>query len=327
MRRIAFAGILCALSVLLFAGCDTDEKREINNTVGSVQNGDDTAVYEQEGDDTGGGKQSNYEKMEFTNAAEGVLAFAADRNGDVYVLEQDGILTGYEKNGSIKKTYPDCLDFMAMCCDDGMIYAYDAVKKEIIALNAEDGSRKTVLEQRSVYEVLKIVKLGETLYVLIVPELMQSMVGNNDYQDFGERLYKVSLTNGNREELPIDGVIAIYASEEDILYYYAYQDETYVLCQYNTESGDSSICYDMMTQFGIKYLSAFVYESGVFSYAELNTPAIHVISTKDGREIKKTDEVMLLSGNDMDCIKGNLVYSGYPPNGEENFLQSFYLFD
>ncbi len=319
MQRMACV-ILCALSMLLFVGCDREEKQGINDTA-------DTAVSEQDKDDTGTGKQSIYEKMEFTNSAEGVLAFAADGNGDVYVLGQDGILTGYEKNGSIKKTYPDCLDFMAMCCDNGMIYAYDAVKEEITALNTADGSRKTVLKDMYAQEVLKIVKLGDALYVLAIPKSMQSMAGNHDYQDFGECLYKVSLTDGKREKLPVDGIIAIYASELEDLYYYAYQDETYVLCWYDTESGKSGICYDMMTQFGIKYLSAFVFEPGVFAYAELNSPAIHVISTGDGREIKKTDEVMLLSGNDMDCIKGNIVYSGYPADGRENFLQSFYLLD
>lgn len=305
MRRIVCVCILCALGMLLSAGCN------------SVQNGDETGTK----------KQPLYEKVEFTNAAEGMLAFTADRNGDVYVLEQDGSLTGYEKNGRIKKTYPDCLDFTALCCDNGVIYAYDAVKKEITALNTEDGNRKTVLEKMYVQEVLKIVKSGEDLYILLIPEHMQSMAGSNDYHDFGERLYKVSLTDGSREELQINGIIAIYASEDESLYYYAYQEETYVLCRYDTEAGESSVCYDMMAQFGIKYLSAFACESGVFAYAELSSPAIHVVSTEAGNEIRKTDEILLLSGNDMDCIKGNVVYAGYPVDGKENLLQSFYLFE
>lgn len=317
MRRIVRVWLLCAVSMLLFTGCGKEEKQAADDTVGSVQNTDAAETAD----------QPHYEKMEFTNAAKGALAFAADTNGDVYVLDQDGVLTGYETNGSIKKTYPDCLDFFALCCDHGMIYAYDAVKNEITALQTEDGTRKTVSEGMYVHEVLKIVKLGDALYVLAIPEYMQSMAGNHDYQDFGERLYQVSLTDGSRKELPISGVIAIYASENDSLYYYAYQEETYVLCRYDTESGESEICYDMMAQFGIKYLSAFTYEPGVFAYAELNTPAIRVISTDGGAELRQTDDVMLLSGNDMDSIKGNVVYFGYLADGQENFLQSFYLFD
>lgn len=324
MRKIACAA-LCAIGVLLFAGCEQKEPLA-DNPAAPSQSREETKAPEQGTDDSRNGNRQFYEKMEFASLAEGALVFAADTNGDVYVLRQDGVLTGYRKDGSIKQTYPECLDFTALCCDQGMLYAYDAVKREITALNTEDGSRRTVLADLYAQEVLKIVKLEDALYVLTVPENMQGMAGNHDYIDFGERVYQISLTDGKRETLSLDGVIAIYASAGS-LYYYAYQGETYILGRYDPKSGESSRCFDMMAQFGIKYLSAFVFESDTFAYAELNTPAIHVLHTGDGQEIKKTDPVLLLSGNDMDCIRGNVVYNGYSAEGEESGMQSIYLFD
>lgn len=347
MQKLKKLGLFCGLSLLLLAGCEkeTKEDKGIGDTYVTTQDtGEEAKLPKEEEqvqklDKASEGQQETakaieqqeektetvYEELAYTNPATDVLVFAADENGDSYALTADGVLTRYTVNGEVKNTYEGCIDFTAVCCEDGRLYAYDAVKCEIVMLDVTTGKKETVAEQLPAEEVLKMVKTEDALYLLLVPKNYQIYTGGDDYVGFGEMVYRVSLADGTKDVLLLDGVLALYEAENGELYYYAYQEKTYVLGKYDVETGKGIVCYDMLEQFGVKYLSAFAYEQDLFVYAELETPSIHVLSLKENEEVKKTENILLLSGNDMDCIKGNVLYFGYPVEEKSNCLQSFFL--
>lgn len=320
MRKFEYLCALCGMSLLLLAGCK-EKTGEVTKTVTPTVEAQEATKME----DTEEMPSVAYAPMEYSNPATGVLGFAADEAGDLYVLENDGVLTCYGATGKVKKSYSDCLDFTAFMCEDGTLYAYDAVKHQVEALDVESGAKKTITDRFYAEEVLKIGKAGDSLYILMIPEHYQSMAGENEYHDYGECLYRISLTDGKTVKLPIRGITALYVTEDESVYYYAYQEGTYVLCRYDTGTGESSVRCDMMAQAGVTYVTAFVFEQGVFSYAEPTTPCVRAVSLKDGTELKKTEEILILSGNDMDCVNGNILYYGYPVDGTPNCLNWFYV--
>lgn len=304
---------ICSLSFLLFVGCRVQTEyvgteKELTGNIEEI-------------------KQNNFQKIEYTNMPMDMYGFAAGEDGMLYVLMQDGTLQQYTINGEPLRFYSDCMDFTAFCYADKMLYAYDAVKREIVAIDIETAEKSTVIENFAVEEVLKMIVLDDALYVLIVPEQYQAFGKEDEYVSFEESLYKITLEEGKKEQLSIDGILAIYKDGRERLYYYAYQDETYVLGEYDTETGEGRICYDMMKQFGVRYLSAFVYEQDKFAYAEITTPRIQVISLTGGMELGSIEEVLLFSGNDMECVRGNILYLGYHPEERGNTLQGIYLGD
>ncbi len=265
------------------------------------------------------------EKKEFVNPEKGVYVFSANQNGDICTLAQDGNIKLRTHLGDMKFTCPECIDLTSFYCEDTVLYAYDAVKREIICIDFELGNRQIIVDDFAVEEILRMEKVGSNMYILAVPVGYQSKVGANEYVDYDECLFRVSLPEGKCEKIMIENILAIYGAENGKLYYYAYRDETYMLCEYNTETMEEIVCCDMMKTYGIKYLSAFVFEQNIFVYSELITPCIRGISMRDGSEIFQSKEIFLYSGNDIDYVHGNVIYYGYLPDGTDSELQSFYI--
>lgn len=322
MKLVKYLYVFLCLSLLALGGCGKRVEANVTEKEQKIP-----AKNEGETDKKGEYETGipAYVEWESVNLGEGVFVFSVNEDGNIFVLTEDGNIKTYTKTGEIKQTYPNCIDFTAFCCENNNLYAYDAVKNEIVWIDFETGNRRIVTEEFDAEEVLKMEKVGNDIYMLIVPENYQGMKGENEYIDFQECLYRVSITDGSQEKLMIDNIIAIYAAGNGKLYYYAYQNDTYVLCEYDTVTGEDYVCYDMMEAFGVKYLSAFVYEQDMFVYSELVTPCIHSISLKDGAEMYCSEDIFIFSGKDVDCVQGNVVCLGYAIDGTPRKLQSFFV--
>lgn len=307
----------CVVCLFLISGCEDSEWKEVEQI---KKNNQGNSVMSKQDEDT-----FLIEKITFNNPEKGVFICAVNEMGDVCTLAEDGIIKVHTKSGDMKYACSDCIDFTAFCYEESSVYAYDAVKSEIVCVNVETESKKTIVEDFFVEEVLRMEKVGDELYMLVVPKEYQSRAEKNEYVDYSECLFHVSLLDGSWEKILIDNIIAIYKAQNGLLYFYVYRDDTYMLCEYDTSTKKERVCYDVMKNYEVKYLSAFVYEQDVFVYSELNTPCIRAISMETGLEIFQSERIMLFSGNEMDYVRGNVVYFGYMVDGTENYLQSFYM--
>ncbi len=265
-----------------------------------------------------------FQKISFTNTATDVVAFTVSSDSNLYVLKIGGLLTRYSNEGTVLQEYANTEDFTAICSDEGMIYAYDAVKHQIVSLNTGDGEIRVITGKFIADEVLKLVKTGEYLYALSIPEAHGSFEpGLNEYIDYGEILYRINLKTGKIEDTNEDKIIAIYYASDGMVYYYAYREDTYALYSYNTKNKKSAKLYDMND---VGYISAFIYEGDYFIYAHLNNNSMMVRDLSGGIEEQLDDGLLILSGNDMTYISGNVIYFGYYADGPNSF-NSIYLGD
>lgn len=267
----------------------------------------------------------SFQKISFSNNATEVAAFTVSLDSDLYVIEIGGLLTRYKSDGTIIQEYEGTGDFTAMCWNDGVLYAYDAVKHQIVRFNIENGENKVIAENFEVDEVLKLVKAGEYLYALAVPDAHGNIEpGLNGYIDFGEILYQINIKTGAIKDTKEDKIIAIYCASDGTLYYYAYRDDVYALFYYNTKNGESTKLYDLSDA---GYISAFVYEGDYFVCSDLENANIKVIRLNDGMEEQLADKLLVISGNDMTYLYGNIIYFGYYADGKPNSFNSKYLGD
>lgn len=309
---------LCIMCVVLLCGCKEDENDMSNGLWQRIEGSSQPVDLNEE--------SLHYEEMTFQNPETGVFVLSVNEAGEMCTLNEDGHIKMYAPSGTLKYSYPNCIDFTSFCCEGNNVYAYDSVKAEIIWMNLETGERKLIAESFAAEEVLRMEKLGEELYLLIIPEGYQEKDEGNDYVNYGECLFCVSLIDGSCEKVEIENVIAMYGGQNGRLYYYVYRNGKYALYEYNTITKVERVCYDDMKEsYGITYLSAFVYEQDIFVYSGLIEPCIRAISLKDGTELVKSEEIMLYSGNDMDCIKGNVIFGGYPLDGTPGELRYFYI--
>jgi ABC-type glycerol-3-phosphate transport system substrate-binding protein len=293
--------ILFALAVVLtfLGGCDKSNKAKITTTP--------------------------YEKINIINNAKDVITFTVSYDGDLFILEPEGLLARYTHDGTLIRDYADTHDFTALCYGDDVLYAYDAVKCQIVCLSIENGKIHEVSDKLEVDEVLKLVEIGDYLYVLAVPDAHGNYEpGLNGYIDYGERLYKINLKTGKIKDTEEDKIIAIYGATDGTLYYYAYREDTYSLYSFNQKNGKSKKLYDMK---GTGYISSFVYEKDNFICSALENSVIKCIRPSDGMEKEIDDNVFILSGNDMVFLNGNVIYFGLRSGNETNSISSVYLED
>lgn len=95
------------------------------------------------------------------------------------------------------------------------------------------------------------------------------------------------------------------------------------LCWYTGGIIAYDILFDMTKQFGTLYLSAMLYENGVFVYAELDSPAIHFLDLNKGKELLRVENRLVLRGLDFVFYTGNVFCRGYKENGESELTQVF----
>lgn len=309
---------VCIICVCFLCGC---KKNESDLSEGLQQNteGSSQSVNLNE-------NSLIYEEMTFKNPETGVFVLAVNEAGDMCTLNEDGYVKMYTSSGKLKFSHPNCIDFTSFCCEGNTLYAYDSVRAEIICMNLETGDKKVIAESFAVAETLRMEKMGDELYLLVVPEGYQCEEEENEYVNYGECLFRISLSDGSCEKVEVDNIIAMYGGQNGKLHYYVYRSGEYALCEYDTVTKVERVCYeDMMNRYGITYLSAFVYEQDIFVYSGLVDPCVRVISLKDGTELVKSEEILLLSGNDMDCVRGNVLFGGYLLDGTPGELKYFYI--
>ena len=295
MRKYILIALCLLLSIL--TSCNKHEEERLSNT-------------------------ELYKEIKFYNQPSEVLTFTVSTDGEIYLIKTDGILSRYKNDGTLVQQYDDVGDITAMCWDNDIIYAYDAVKGQIINLDTADGEIKPISENFEVDEVLKLVKNGNYLYALAIPDAHASFKpGLNGYMDFGEILYRIDLKNGKIQDLDEDNIIAIYNGKDNNLYYYAYRDDEYALYSYNSKSKSSKLFN--MNDTG--YISAFVYEKESFICSDLNNSLIKMINPVDSSETVIDDKVLILSGNDMTYLGGNVIYFALGADKNPNEIKSVFL--
>lgn len=297
MRKNLLCGLILVLA--LMAGCSNSKKNNAEDTV----------------------KPQPFQKVNFTNPVNEIITFTVSTDSNLYILGANGLLSAYKNDGTLIREYENTGDLIAVCWHNGMIYAYDAVKQRIITLNTENGEIKNISDELKAEEILKLTFAGEYLYALAVPEVHGDYVpGPNRYINFGEIIYQINPKTGEVKNIHEDNIIAIYTASDGKLYYYAYRDDTYALYHYNTKDGQSSKLYDMNDT---GYITAFVYEKDYFVYS--NQETVVALNLSDNTEKIVDEQVLILCGNDMTCLYGNVIYFGYRLDYKPNTIISIYL--
>lgn len=297
MRRYMLCGLL--LIIILLAGCSTSDKNDAGGDV----------------------KLPSFQKITVSNPASEVVTFTVSPDGNLYILEAGGLLTVYKNDGTLMHEYENTSDFIAVCWHDGMVYAYDAVKQQIVALDTKDGSIKKITDELKAEEILKLASAGEYIYALAVPEVHNYELGPNGYINFGEILYRINPKTGEVIDTNETNIIAIYAASDGKLYYYAYRDDAYALYTFGTKDGKSAKLYNLDD---IGYITAFVYENDYFIYSDHEK--VVMLNLSDNTEKVIEEPILILCSNDMTFLKGNIIYFGYYTD-KPNAINSVYIED
>ncbi len=295
MRKSVFCIVLSILCLLL--GCNQPKETNISHEL------------------------KPYEKLSFTMPTE-IMTFCISTNREIFALKAGGKLGRYEHDGTKIQEYENSTDYLALCWGDDSIYAFDAVKYQIVSLNIENGNPKVIVDNLNTDEILKLAMADGYLYALAVSDAHgHSDNSSKGYTDFGEKLYQIDPQTGKTIDTQEDNIIAIYGGSDGTLYYYAYRNDTYALYTYS--QGKSKKIHDMKYT---SYISAFIYENGQFIYSTIENPSLIYHRFSDKIDIVIAEDTFLLSGNDMTFLDGNVIYYGYH-SSTDNALHSIYLED
>lgn len=263
-------------------------------------------------------------KIEIAQRQEIGYTFTISDKGDFFTVNDEGVLIKITPSGKCCEIYNAAGNITALCWYTGGIIAYDMGKGMLLRIDEENGEQSVLAENFFVYDLLDMRVLGEELYVLMVPVNFEGYSEENAYLNLGERMYCFSLADGKKEYLEeLTNVLAFSIAEGKSLIYYAYQNGTYVLCKYEPATGRQEILFDMTKQFGTLYLSAMLYENGVFVYAELDSPAIRFLDLNRGKELLEVENRLVLRGLDFVSHNGNVFCRGYQENGESELTWEY----
>lgn len=315
-------GIICIFLLCCLAACAKD-RQSMPNTPKEPDLRTDKNKVTEAADDTQSDNAAA-SKIEIAQGQEIGYTFAISDKGDFFTVNDKGILIKITPSGKCSELYNGAGNITALCWYTGGIIAYDMEKGMLLRIDEENGEQSVLAESFFVYDLLDMRVLGEELYVLMVPVNFEGYSEENSYLNLGERMYRFSLADGKKEYLEkLTNVLAFSIAEGKSLIYYAYQNGTYILCEYEPATGGQEILFDMTKQFGTLYLSAMLYENGVFVYAELDSPAIHFLNLNSRKELLQVENRLVLRGLDFVSYNGTVFCRGYNENGESELTQVF----
>lgn len=315
-------GIICIFLLCCLTACAKDKQSVPNipkeSDLRTDKNKVTVAVDDTQSDN------ATASKIEIAQGQEIGYTFAISDKGDFFTVNDEGVLIKITPSGECSEIYNAAGNITALCWYTGGIIAYDMEKGMLLRIDEENGEPSVLAESFFVYDLLDMRVLGEELYVLMVPVDFEGHSEENSYLNLGERMYRFSLADGKKEYLEeLKNVLAFSTAEGKRLIYYAYQNGTYVLCEYEPATGRQEVLFDMMKQFGTLYLSAMLYENGVFVYAELDSPAIRFLDLNRGKELLEVENRLVLRGLDFISHNGNIFCRGYQENGESELTWEY----
>jgi len=256
------------------------------------------------------------EKINYINSSSDIIGLTVSSEDELFVHERNGYIKRYNSEGTLIKEYPHTIDLIAMCWYEGTLYAYDAVKTQIVSMNIEDGTITPVSENLEVEMIQNFTVAGNYLYLLAIPEVEQYNV---------TRLYQIDITSGKIRDTNEENILAVYGASDGTLYYYANRDNAYALYTYDSAKGNSQKLYDMN---GIGQISAFVYENDYMIFSPLTEPCLRAIKSSENFDAVLDKDIIIPSGNFISYSKGNLVYFGVLLDSDkENSIKSIFIDD
>ena len=248
-------------------------------------------------------------------------AFTVMDGGDIVVVNTDGIMQRITPSGEISELCKGVGDVVAVCSNGDKVIAYDMGKSEFFSCDVNTKNVVVIADGFHAEEILEMQILGEYLYVLIVPLDYHGYMAENDYLNLGETMYRFSLKDGKKEKIEINNCMDFTVTKENKLVYYAYSENTYVLNEYDPESKETKTLYDMMKQYQTGYVSAIIYTGEMFGYAELDTPAVYMVSLSNGEKVNVREHEVVVRGCEFQEKEGILFCRSYSEDAEEHFTE------
>lgn len=266
-----------------------------------------------------------FRKIDFTTTTSTMNGFALAENSSLYVLNENYDIVQYKHDGTLLKEIQNTSDFTTLCTSSEFLYAYDAIKHQLLSFDTKTTTSQKISDSLDVSVIRKMIATENSLYLLTIPSPAPSIeFVSNGYINSGEVLLQVDLKTGDVKDTGEENILAIYLASNGTLYYYAYRDDTYSLFSYSTKNSKSKRIHDMSD---VGYISAFVYEGDYFVYSDSTTQSVNVLQLADNRITTIAEDTLILSGNDMAYLEGNVLYRAFSGVSSQSALYTYYLGD
>ena len=199
----------------------------------------------------------------------------------------------------------------AFYADNDLIYVYNEALGQIEARDEDFKVKQVVMDNFKPFEVKEMCSINDDLYILCVfnnpyeTDENEILFQQDGYIDYGERLYRISVTDGRTEIIDIPGIITFTASPNGNLYLYVHRNNSYYIDVFDPLTGKTvySINSDKT---GYIFSMAFIGKK--MYYNSMNTSGISSVDLKSGLIETEVENVIILGQSDLDTVGNNLIY-------------------
>lgn len=265
-------------------------------------------------------RKTRFEKMNFVLPdTTMVQCFTVSEEGDIYVLDWEGVLRRYGADGTVKDTLSgeETEGTTAMLCVGNELYLAQQNNARIRAWNTDTKEVKTVISTE--FEggnIRDMVAADGIIYVLTEGKLIS-----------------VNTVKYEVVVLPVTDISAIYGGTDGKLYYceetstkkaiYCYDSGK---CRNGTYEQNEPL-YEMTDILPEDSIRAFVLENDYLVYAPYTQKRVNILKLSDSLTGTVQENATVFYGRDMRCIAGNVVYYRSGMTSEEMGFENFYIPD
>ncbi len=176
--------------------------------------------------------------------------------GNLYVLSMNesinNMLWTITKDDETKQKLDDIISDIYFDEENKIFYVYNSSQKTIEERNQSFNLIRVLVNDFYPFEVSEMFVKNKHLYVLCVSdnpyegdEDAVHIDPEDDYRDYGEKLYSISLIDCKKTEVETDGLISMCDSESQYFYLYVYRNHTYYIDVFDSEK--NMVVYSLET--------------------------------------------------------------------------------
>jgi len=230
---VKLTGLL--LILLCLAGCSNAGDKDKTDTDKTDKTDTVDATEERLPSDGGGALAMNTNDPSasmierINNGNDSIVRFIISTNGRFFARTYETPLIEYDFDGNIVERFEDIEHIELVCADAEYVYAYDLTNEHFISHNLSTRGVDVLSGEICLLEIKNGAVINGCLFVLAIPESLfdPNVEIVKGYADYGEKLYKINLSDGTISDTGVKGLISAYGSRNGELYLYSFTDDHY----------------------------------------------------------------------------------------------------